>query len=200
MAATASRECPDHWRVDTDRECLAPIDVYAFVQDDDGKETGMIRRKRYRTPKEIYRDIHSAMDKYICQCGHEWKPKRWDDPCPKCKDSDLDHRTPLIDEYDSNCAGGVGEEDKPIFERDWEIQSIMCFSEMGGNEGCSVYVAAHASRGEWSARETKVQYIYRIKSFLGMEHCHMLVARLQKIVGVWPRWQMNDEDKKKFAA
>lgn len=200
MATATSRECPEHWRVDTCRGCLAPIDIYAFVQDDDGKETGMIRRKCYRTPREIFADIHHAMNKSVCKCGHEWKPKQWDEPCPKCKDTndDCESRQDLIDEYDSCCAFGDAEQ-TPIFDRDWEVQSIMCFSEMGGNEGYSVYVAVHACRGEWAARETKVAHIYRIKSFAGMEHCHNLVARLQKVMGVWPIWQMNDEDKKKFS-
>lgn len=174
--------------------CAAPIEVFHVKLNEDGTESGYCTRKRYRTHKEIYWDIHKLMNVSVCKCGHEWKPKKWDSPCPKCKDEG-DNRISLIDEYDSNCVSDRNEND-PILSLDYEISSIACFCEPGGNEGMSVYVAVLAYHK--TTHEKTYKYIYRIKSFCGFDHCEMLVNRLQKILGVRQLCEMSDSDKKKF--
>jgi hypothetical protein len=142
-------------------------------------------KKRFRTPAEIYRQLHKKLDISVCKCGHEWKPKQWDATCPKCK-AGTDDRVALIDEYDTSCHHN-GDENKVIAPRDWHHVRTAVYCNVGGNEGYSVYVTLHLT-GPWGrgACETKAIDVYRIKSFAGMRHCHNLVERIMKLCGTWP--------------
>ena len=136
--------------------------------------------KRFKTPVEIFNELHSALDLSLCQCGHEFKPKKYDTPCPMCGKQD---RCELIDEYDSCCHFGDSEPNCPIAPRDWFINSVMVWCEPGSNEGYSVYVTARLSDRAYNERKTVD--VYRIKSFQGMDHCHSLVERIMKLMGIW---------------
>lgn len=139
-------------------------------------------RKRYRTPREIYQKLHKALDKSVCECGNEFKPKKWDVKCPKCGEGS-DHRYELVDEYDSCCHFG-DDEHKEVAPRDWHMSSVAVWCETGGNEGYSVYVTLHL----YKDGERAFVNVYRIKSFRGMRHCHNLVERIMKLCGVWPEY------------
>lgn len=175
--------------------CQAPLDVWEAIADEHRNEIGMIRRKHYRKIKDIYWDIHRRLNISVCKCGHEWKPKKHDAPCPKCKGTS-DDRVELIDEYDSMCAFGTDQENRPCLLADEELHHIAIFAEEGGNEGYSVWVQLIGQNT--TTRVMFARPIYRIKSFRGFDHCNMLVQRLQKILGVWPLGQIPARERPTF--
>lgn len=145
-----------------------------------------LRTKRYKTPHEIYKKIQGLLNLTICQCGHEWKPQKWDEKCPECGDEEF-NRYSLIDEYDSCCHYG-DDADKEIAPKDWWLVGIPIWCEQGGNEGCGVNVAVQVQ--EPHTYQTKTIPVYRIKSFLGMPHCLDLVKRLLVITGQWEEYDL----------
>jgi len=175
--------------------CQAPLDVWEAIIDESGNETGMVQRKCYRRINDIYRDINCRLDIAVCRCGHEWKPKKYDALCPKCKGTS-DDRVELIDEYDSMCAFGTDQENRPCLLADEELHRIAIFAEEGGNEGYSVWVQLIGQNT--TTRVMFARPIYRIKSFRGFDHCNMLVQRLQKILGVWPLGQIPARERPTF--
>ena len=182
-------------------DCLAPLEIYREVLDDDGKPTGFVRRDRWRTPNEIYRDIKTHMDVSICKCGQEIKSARWDAPCPQCGDrnKDCEQRVMLVDEYDSCCHFDYSA-DQPIADTAHDVVSIMIYAQPGTNEGWGVFVSVLIRPNiAFNSSKDRLVDIYRVKCWAGMKHCNMLVERLQKIMGVWPTWHMDFHDKKRFS-
>lgn len=168
-----------------------PIVVEVKVPNEYGSH--YLHRKRYRTPNEIYSDLHRNMNLNVCECGHEWQcqTSNFSKPCEKCGKG-FDHRIQLIDEYDT-CCHFDDAENVEIASKDYEINKIAVYCEVGNNEGYSVYVTIHLSNWNWTSRENKSIDVYRIKSFAGMEHCHMLVKRIMKLMGVWPNYGKDKE-------
>lgn len=170
-------------------DCKVPIRIEVLVPDERGCK--YVYTKRYRTPAEIYRDLSKNLNLMVCECGEEWEYRSndWDFKCPKCG-ADYNKRQMLIDEYDSSCHFGY-DEVVEIAPRDWYVRSIMVWCEVGGNEGYSVYVTVQLYSRHGDDRKTVD--VYRIKSFAGMDHCHMLVKRIMKLMGVWPNYGRDAE-------
>ena len=177
-----------------DSKCIVPSDLWVHAQDDCGRETGYIRRLRYRTPNEIYADIKREMALTVCErCGCEWQRGiRYDEPCPYC--GDKEDRHDLVDEYDSCCHFGA-DADAPILSDEWQMTGIAVYCEPGGNEGDCLRVSILASRGI----ERQIVDVYHIKSFLGLEHVHGLIARVMKLFGVWPLHEVASEERWRYA-
>lgn len=168
-------------------DVAVPMDVEVYLPTDD-RGCRYIKRKRWRTHAEIYRDLHKAMNLRVCgKCGHE-KPEHhnaWRHPkCTECGEGDY---SPLIDEYDSNCVM-PSDEHKEIGKPDERIWAICCYCEVGGNEGYNAYVTLYLTNDK--TREHRYVNVYRIKSFAGMNHVYGLVKRLMIATGVWPSWQL----------
>lgn len=162
------------------------LDVWVRMPPDE-HGSRYIRRKRYRTFKEIFDDIHKALDLIQCEkCGatkprlkHNW----WNNP-PKCECGESEWFE-IIDEYDSH----PRDHHREIAERDEEIVSIICHSEVGGNEGYFAHMSV-SLRGKWDAQDSRRSVdLYWIKSFRGMAHVHSLVKRMMIATGVWPNYK-----------
>jgi hypothetical protein len=119
------------------------LDVWRRVIDlNTRQETGNVKRERMRTLREVYRDLHDALDVLVCdKCGHERKRRDRHDYCAKCEQPGCDGEyESLIDEYFSGPdiapdGGSCGDGLVPHNFR-W----IACWAVTGGNEGHYVHV------------------------------------------------------------
>ena len=147
MTTTADRptilgdEVPHQW-------ATVPIDVYAQVLDAETRQpTGFIRRLRWRTPTEIFRDLYAAVDLWTCpKCDHDEplsKGKReqvtYHRTCRKCG-VEMEH---VIDEYFCNSADTCGYGNKPR----GPLRQVIAYTETGGNEGTHVMIGALVEQG-----------------------------------------------------
>lgn len=166
-------------------DVAVPLEVEVRVPNEHGGH--YLRRKRWRTFAEVYRDMHKAMNLRVCVCGHEWPEthRAWENPCPKCGEggyqaANSDAHWAIIDEYDS----GIGRENShvEIGKPTEHIAEILCYSNVGGNEGYQAHFAVLLR----DCGELRYVPLYWIKSFRGMNHVHSLVARMMKATGIWP--------------
>lgn len=165
---------------------VCPLDVWVRLPPDDNGSR-YIRRKRYRTFREIYNSMHEHLDRIECEsCGETIaRPKRRaSGEYPKCKCGGGAGWLEWLDEYDSN-GDGWRNEDSVIAQRGEEILQIMCFANVGGNEGYQAHLSVELS-GDGDQRRTV--HLYWIKSFRGMQHVYKLVGEMMKATGVWPEW------------
>ena len=160
-----------------------PLDVYVRLPPD-ASGAQYLRRKRWRTFGEVFKDMHDALYIRVCsKCGHEAKDghKEWDKPCKKCGGE----MTPLIDEYDSGPANiKEFKATRQIADADEMVADIVCYSHVGGNEGYYATMGVLLKRNH--VEGTRFVALYWVKSFSGMQHVHNLVERMMKATGAWP--------------
>lgn len=171
---------------DAEQRELVAVDVWGRLVDEHGKPTGFIKRKRYKTFAEIYKEMHGALEKIQCSgCGkvRDWTFRWWEKRQPKwkpcCGGSEYFE---WIDEYDSM----PYDENRPIAALGEEVVGLQCWCEEGGNEGDLAKFGVLLQEGRGDVRFVQV---YWIKSFRGIEHCHMLVEQMMRALGIG-RWEV----------
>lgn len=170
-------------------EDTCPLDVWVRLPADK-HGSRYLKRKRYRTYREIYNDMHKHLDRIECEkCGHTRPtPKgQWYGKPPRCEGCGESDWFMWLDEYDSN-GDGWRNEDAVFAQPDEEIVHIMCYSNVGGNEGYQAHLSVLLRKGSWGERTERVVHLYWIKSFRGMQHVHKLVEHMMKATGAWPGW------------
>lgn len=160
-----------------------PLEVEYRVPNEYGGH--YIKRLRWCTYGEVFTACHKWMNVRECTCGHVFPDSRqaWGKPCPKCKERDC--HAPYIDEYDSGPGSRPQMRDVEIGRPDEWLSEIVCYPQVGGNEGY------HANLGVTlrnQAGEMRFVLLYWIKSFVGMKHALKLSTRLMVGTGAWPHY------------
>ena len=169
---------------DCEPDCPVPMDVWANVLDLTTKEpTGYVKRRKWRTYKEVYYDLLAKLDVWECpECG-ETAPKVrhvYDQKCPTCGE-DMEG---FIDEYFSlskDYPRGAG--DKPI-RPFWRVA---CFAVTGGSEGHYIHVGAYGSdKPSWESTDKDALYEdwFIGKTFRGMGHAYRIAHRCAELLGL----------------
>lgn len=161
-----------------------PLEVEVRVPNEYGGH--YLRRKRWRTFREILRSMREVLNRIKChKCGQEWprEDRNWWQNPPSCCGPDQDLGE-LIDEYDS--CGSLNNEDSEIGEPDEHVVEIVCYCHVGGNEG--YYAEMGVLLRKRHVDGMRFVPLYRVKSFRGMEHVHDLVRRMMLATGAWPEW------------
>ena len=147
-------------------------EVYAKVLDAETKEeTGFIRRVRYRTIREVFHDLHDALDIWICpKCGHE-QPKdpdscAWQEDCPACDE----RMESLIDEYFYNSVSTLGHDNQPC----GPYVEIIVNAHSGGSEGHHVSVGCLKHQTD---EKGEVDYVNRRKPLVYEHWFHYKTLR-----------------------
>jgi len=155
-----------------------PLDVWARELDPTTKEpTGYLRRRRWRTYREAFRDLHNALDRIDCpKCG--WSDKQevgvHCKPCPKCGEE----TEGFLDEYFSPGHDYPrGAENQPI----GNFWRIICYAVTGGSEGHYVHVEIVRERGEDANR---IDCLALGKTFRGWDHAWAMAKRCAELLGV----------------
>ena len=142
------------------------LDVHVRLE---GEKKGYIQRKRWRTYKEIYDDMHAHLNVGVCdKCKREvpYSRELWDAPC-KCEAGA--EWMPIIDEYDSGRDHPKEEYDTPIATLDEELVYAMAHCCEGGNEGYQVHFSAifrPTHGGGFGSNDNRYVHLYWIKSIL----------------------------------
>lgn len=155
-------------------DCPVPADVWAKVLDlTTGEPTGYLKRKRFRTYREVFRDLHRELDRIECpKCG--WSDYRergvYCKPCPECGEETegfIDEYFSLAHDYPREAA------DQPIgpFER------IICYAVTGGNEGHYIHVDVIRENGASDCLALG-------KTFRGWDHAWAMAKRCAELLGV----------------
>ncbi|MFH1921776.1 MAG: hypothetical protein ABIP48_18075 [Planctomycetota bacterium] len=159
-------------------DCPVPVDVWAKVLDLTTKEpTGFVKRKRFRTYREAFRDLYRELDRIDCQkCG--WsdyrKPGDYCNPCPECGEETVG----FIDEYFSiGHDHPRGAEDQPI----GQFWRIICYAVTGGNEGHYVHVEIVREKG---LPGEQIDTLALGKTFRGWDHAWTMAKRCAELLGV----------------
>jgi len=176
-------EVPCNWAV-------IPTEIYARVLDAETKEpTGYIRRTRWRTRGEVFRDLENALDLWVCpKCKHE-QPKEpkscaWQQDCPACDE----RMESLIDEY-FMLSGVRDEADLPC----GPMIEIVCLASSGGNEGYHVSIGALVHQTDEQGHELRgkppvYQHWYHYKTLMegeaGMDRAFAFARRCAKLLGI----------------
>lgn len=154
-------------------DCPVPVDVWAKVLDlTTGEPTGYVKRKRFRTYREVFRDLHRELDRIECpKCG--WSDYREEGvyckPCPECREE----TECFIDEHFSLHLFPRDEADRPIKPH----KQIVCYAVTGGSEGHWVHVEFE--------REGEPNECWAIgKTFRGWDHAWEMAKRCAELLGV----------------
>lgn len=155
-----------------------PADVWAKVIDlGTGEPTGYVKRKRWRTYREVFHDLYHELDRVGCPgCG--WSDYRksgeYCKPCPGCGEE----TEAFIDEYFSLHRYPRETENHPI----GPFRFIACYAVTGGSEGH--YVHIEFIRDGDRDNHHKIDVLAIGKTFRGWDHAWAMAKECARLLGV----------------